>query len=283
MSLQSHDFTRPPRLSPDLKAQVAPWLNRADAIFSESILALGSKVHSQSLDQNTAWPLETLGQWTGKPLGFRLLLAGDPTILAMPNRLAQCFVAELLGDSLPTEVAERDLSAVELDLCELVVKTALASLMEAWIGELPLKLELQDREPNLRRSKLFRPSDPLVVCRSSLTVQSQEHLWSWLVRLETLQELFGTEQQTVVTTLSAPQRHQMESLVRVMKLPLTVTLGKVQLTAPQLAELQVGDVVFLHQRTTEPVKAFISGRPVFLGWPGQTAGKQAFQIEAELA
>jgi flagellar motor switch protein FliM len=75
----------------------------------------------------------------------------------------------------------------------------------------------------------------------------------------------------------------MESLVRGMKLPLTVHLGQVQLTAPQLAELRIGDVVVLHQRTTEPLRAFVSGRPAFLGWPGQMAGKQAFQIEADLA
>jgi flagellar motor switch protein FliM len=79
------------------------------------------------------------------------------------------------------------------------------------------------------------------------------------------------------------QRQQVESLVRGMKLPLTVKLGHVQLTPSQLAELQVGDVVVLHQRTSQPLKAFISGRPAFLGWPGQLAGKQAFQIEADLA
>ena len=283
MTLPTHDFTRPSRLPLDLKAQSAPWLKRANAIFAESISTMGLTLQSQFLDQSTAWPLETLDEWTGKPLGFRLFLAGSPTILAMPNRLAQSLVCGLLGESQPSEFAERDLSHVEIRLCEMTVATLLNSLLEAWIGEVPLTLELREREPNLRRSKLFRPNDPIVVCRSSVKIHESEFLWSWLIRLETVQELFGTQQPIPVSVPSVPQRQQMESVMRRMTLPLTVKLGQVQLTAPQLSELQIGDVVVLHQRTSAPLKAFVSGRPAFLGWPGQIDGKQAFQIEADLA
>ncbi len=283
MTLQTHDFTRPLRLPPDLKARLVYWLNRANAIFAESMGTLGLTLQAQALDQHTAWPAETLDSWTGKPLGYRMFLAGDPTILALPNRLAQSLAAGLLGDSLPSEMSERALSPVESNLCELTVKTFISSLIEAWSGESSPTIELRDREPNLRRSKTFRPNEPLVVCRSSVNVLGSEQLWSWLVRVETMLELFGTVPSGPVVTPSAPQRHQMESLVRGMKLPLTVKLGRVQLTAPQLADLQVGDVIVLHQRTTEPLKAFVSGRPAFLGWPGQIAGKQAFRIESELA
>lgn len=283
MSLQTHDFTRPLRLPPDPKSRLVCWLNRANAIFTESMGTLGPTLQAQALDQNTAWPAETLDSWTGKPLGFRMFLAGHPTILALPNRLAQILAAGLLGDSLPTEMSERELSPVEFNLCELTVNLFISSLTEAWIGESSPTIELRDREPNLRRSKTFRPNEPLVVCRSSVNVLGSEHLWSWLVGMETMLELFGAVPSGPVSTPSAPQRQQMESLVRGMKLPLTVKLGQAQLTAPQLAELQIGDVVVLHQRTTEPLKAFVSGRPAFLGWPGQIAGKQAFQIESDLA
>lgn len=283
MTLQAHDFTRPLRLQADLKSRLVSWLNRANAIFAESMGTLGLTLQAQALDQNTAWPAETLDSWTGKPLGFRMFLAGCPTILALPNRLAQSLAAGLLGDSLATELSERELSPVEINLCELTVKTFIGSLTEAWIGESSPTVELRDREPNLRRSKTFRPKEALVVCRFSMNVLGCEHLWSWLVRMETILELFGAVPSGPVSTPSALQRQQMESLVRGMKLPLTVKLGQVQLTAPQLAELQIGDVVVLHQRITEPLKAFVSGWPAFLGWPGQIAGKQAFQIESELA
>lgn len=283
MSAQPHDFTRAPRLPPDVKSRLGPWLNRANSIFSELLLPLGMSLQALSLDQNTRWPLEALDEWTGKPLGIRAILNGRSTILAVPNRLARSLVAALLGDSAPQDGAERDLSPVETSLCELVLATFVDSLREAWSGERTLTVELSEIEPNLRRSKVFRPSDPLVVCRSTVNVLGKEHLWSWLVGLETLFDLFGAEVASRVNAPSDMQRQQIASLVQRMMLSMTVKLGQASLTAPQLAELQVGDVVMLNQRTSDPLRAFLSGSPAFLGWPGRLGEKQAFQIEADLA
>lgn len=283
MAIQTHDFTCPPRLPPEVKTRLANWMDRSHAIFVESIATLGPSVSVKSLGIATEWPLPALELWTGKPVGFRLILAGHSTIFALPNQLAQSLAAGLLGDSLPSDLPERELSPIEITLCELAIKTLICSLVEAWIGESSLTVELRDREPNLRRSKTFRPSEALVVCRSSVSVFGNEHAWAWMVPMETMLELFESEPSGPVSTPNAPQRQQMESVVRGMKLPLTVKLGRAQLTTSQLAELQIGDVVLLNQRTTEPLKAFVSGRPAFLGWPGQLAGNQAFQIEAELA
>lgn len=283
MSVSPHDFTRPPRLPPGVKALLADWLKRGLANFEESLTVFGIPVQSKPLVTNSVWPLETFKQWTGKPVAFHLSIRGAPSILAMPNRLAQSLAAGLLGDSLPDDLTERELTSVELDLCELVAKTFLASLIEAWTEETPLDFVLRGRETNLRRCKLFRPNEPIKSCQNSLAVSGHEHLWSWMVRLETLSDLFGEERSTPPVEAAAQQRRQMESVVRGLTLPLSVKLGHAQLTAPQLAELRVGDVVVLNQRTTEPLKAMLSGRPAFLGWPGRIDEKQAFQIEAELA
>ena len=70
---------------------------------ADSSASLKLTLQAQSVDQSTARPLETLDTWTGKPLAFRVYLAGSPTILALPNRLAQSLVIGMLGDSLPDE------------------------------------------------------------------------------------------------------------------------------------------------------------------------------------
>lgn len=283
MSPQSYDFTRPPRLPSALKAQLVPWLQRANAIFAESLAAMGLSIQAQSLDQTTGWPLETLDQWLGKPIGLRVAVANNPTILALPNRLAQSLVALFLGDSPPTDASERELTPIELSLCELAAEMFVSSLREAWLGEAPVILEVREREPNLRRSKVFRPQEPLVICRSLVKVGDVEQFWSWLVPLELLQDLFGTEVTPRVAAPTETAQRQMESLVRGMTLPLVVKLGHAELTAPQLSELQIGDVVVLRQRTTEPLQASLAGNPAFLGWPGRIGNKQAFQIEAEVS
>lgn len=283
MSPQTYDFTRPPQLPTENKTRLATWLNRSHAIFAESLGEMGLSLSIQLLDQTTVWPLPTLEALTGKAIGFRMDVGGSPTILVLPNTLAQSLAAGLLGDSLAAELSERDLSAVESRLVELAVTTFVGSLKEAWLDESAIALSLRDRESNLRRSKLFRPNDPLVLSRSKLTISGVDHHWSWLFRLESLLQLFGVTEDAKVPAPNVSQRRQMETLVRDMNLSMTVHLGHAQLSPAQLRALQVGDVVVLHQRTTEPLKALISGKPAFLGWPGQIGNQQAFQIETELA
>ncbi len=282
MNPLAHDFTKPPRLPPDVTSRLVPWLNRAHSVFAELLVAVGMRVESRWLDCNTGWPLPTMEEWAGKPLAFRVFLDEKPTVIAMPNQLAQVLAGSLLGEAIGSDIAERSLSPVEISLCEMVVKTFLTSLGEAWIDESKVELEQRGIEMNLRRSRIFRPTDQLLLCRSAIRVGDSEHLWTWMMQLETLLELFISEAKAVALPPTEVNRREMESLVREMTLPLVVNLGQVRLSTPQLAELQVGDVVMLDQRTGEPMKAFISGEPAFVGWPGQVGNKQAFQVEAEL-
>ncbi len=283
MSPQTYDFTRPPRLPTEIKTRMASWLHRSHGIFAESLGELGLPLTTKLLDQSTVWPLATLEGLTGKPVGIRIDVDGSPTILVLPNLLAQSMVAGLLGDSVTAEAVERDLSAVENNLLKLAVETFVSSLREAWLDESVITLAVRDRETNLRRSKVFRPTESLVQCRSTVTVMGTEHIWSWLLRLESLLDIFGTDLESKAPAPNESQRRKMETVVRDMNLSVTVHLGHAQLSPAQLRSLQVGDVVVLHQRTSEPLKALIAGKPAFLGWPGQIGNRQAFQIESELA
>ena len=98
MSPQLHDFTRTPRLPPDVKTRLVPWLQRANAVFAESLLKIGLSVQTRPFDHDTGWPLEVLNEWTGKPVSFRAFTSGSPTIIAFPNPMAQQLVAALVGD-----------------------------------------------------------------------------------------------------------------------------------------------------------------------------------------
>lgn len=282
MNLVPHDFTKPPQLPPGIRSRLRPWLNRAHSLFAELMLPLGISVESRWLDCNTGWPLDTLENWIGKPLSFRVFINEAPSIIALPNRLAQALAGAMLGEKVSSEADERLLSSTESRLCDLVIATFLNGLREAWIDEAAVLLEMRGMEPNLRRSKIFRPNDPLVLCRSSLKVGESEHLWTWLIRLDSLNGLFDEEAVATTQVPSESVKRQMESLVRSMTVPLVVKLGSVRLSTPQLSELQVGDLVVLDQSTSEPLKASVSGEAAFVGWPGCVGNKQAFQVEAEL-
>ena len=67
-----------------------------------------------------------------------------------------------------------------------------------------------------------------------------------------------------------------------MNTEVAIRLGSVQLSAPQLANLRVGDLVVLDQRVSDPLQATIANEPRFWGWPGQVGQRQAYVIDSEV-
>lgn len=284
MTTQPHDFSRPSPLQPDLKARLVTWLNRANTVLGEALIALDVQVEIRLKDCSTAWPLNTLSMWAGKPVAYRATMERDGTTskLVISNPLAQGLIGCLLGDVPEQLPNERELTRGECSVCEYLVETIFTSLGEAWVGDGPLKFQVGDRSPNLRRSRLFKPKDSIVVCRWSVKGPFGEDEWSWLAPYQSLLQLLGKECEPRSTSPDLRTRQQLESLVREMPSEVVVRLGGVPLTAQQVSNLQVGDVIVLDQRVNDPLEAYVSGKLSYVGWPGLLGNRQAFQIGSEI-
>jgi flagellar motor switch protein FliM len=285
MSIQSHDFSRPPRLHPDHKAKLSQWLGQANLLLVEMLSKMSLPIEIQLEDCFTDWPLNFVRTWSERSLAYQVNLAGTDarSIFAIPNSIAQVLIGHLLGDQ-PTEMPiERDLTPSESSVGEFLISALLGSMTEAWSGETAIELQRGDRETNLRRTKTFKSTDPIAICHSTIRVAAGTTTWSWMLSYEYLTALFGTTERTRAASQDASTRGQLETLVRGMTTEVEIRLGGVQLTAPQLAKLQVGDLVVLDQRVSEPLRASIGDEPRYLGWPGQVGNRQAYVIESELS
>ncbi len=282
MTIQPHDFSRPPSLHPETRAKLVQWLTRANAQLAEVIAGYALQVEIRFDDCFTAWPTDEMLQWSEKALGFRVKLpdTSSLSLVALPNPLAQILVGTLLGDQAEEWPEEREMTPSEQSVGEFVVSTIMANLIDTWSGDTAVDLKVVDRESNLRRTKMFKPKEPFIVCRSTMTTPLGSGQWCWMLPHEFLSKLFGAVRGTSMAS-EAATRQQLESLARDMTTQVTIRLGGVQLSAPQLAELRVGDLVVLNQKTTEPLRAIVSGKPRFLGWPGRVGNRQAFEISSE--
>ena len=284
MTITVHDFTKPPPLAPNLRAQLAQWLGRANALLVEMLAGMSVPVEVRFEDSSTLFPSESLSQWTDKAVAFQVSLVGadTPSLIALPNPLVQDLVNRILGDQPTTQPVERDLTPAELAIAELLVETVLKSLLEAWQAESSVNLNVGALEPNLRRTKLFRPTEPMIVCRSLIRTPLGDSHWSWLLTNDFLARMFGLPVRMQRPAGDQSNRRHLERLIRGMRAEVEVRLGCVQLTGPQLTTLRVGDVVVLDQRVSEPLSASVRGEPKFLGWAGRVGNRQAFEIESEV-
>lgn len=285
MTLSAHDFTRPPRLHPDHQSKLTLWLRQASSFLAEVFTGLSLPTTVRFESCTTDWPVDSLKNWPDQTLAYQVTLAGceSPSIMAIPNPLAVSMIGSLLGEAITELPAERDLSAGEASVGEFLVATILGGLMEAWADETRgIRLQTADREPLLRRSKTFKPSEPIAVCRLSMETVAGAAQCCWMLPLEFVQALFGATQRSRNAVPDASTRVQLESLVRGMHTEVAVRLGSVQLSTPQLANLRVGDLVVLDQRVSDPLQATIGNEPRYLGWPGQVGERQAYLIDTEV-
>jgi flagellar motor switch protein FliM len=233
-------------------------------------------------DCTTAWPTKFLPEWSEKTVAFRVKLANlaSFSVIAIPNPLAQVMICGLMGEQVDKWPEERDLTSAEQSVGELFVGTIVTSMIESWLSDDRLNLRMIEPEPNLRRTKIFKIKEPVVACRSTLTTPVGAGPWTWILPHEFLTHLFGAVRKDDAAT-KASTRQQLEALAREMTSQITVRLGGVQLSAPQVAALRVGDLVVLNQKTTDPLRATVSGRLKYFGFPGRVGNRQAFEIAAE--
>ena len=282
MTIQTHDFSRPPSLRPEARANLAEWLTRSNVLLAEVIAGLAVKVEIQLEDSVTAWPTIALQEWSENAIAFRVQLADviPASILAIPNPLAQVLIGAMMGETGDEWPSERDLTPAELSVAEVFFSNITSTLIEGWTSDAALDLRIIDRELNLRKTKVFKFREPLIVCRSTIGTPLGSAQWCWMMPHDFLTRLFGSPR-AAESVANGSSRQQLESMARDMSTQLSIRLGKVQLSAVQLSELQVGDLVVLNQKTTEPLKAMVSGKPRFLGWPGRVGNRQAFEIVSD--
>ena len=283
MTVTAYDFTRPPPLAPDLRAKLAQWLGRANVLLAETLAGMGVSVEFRFVDISTEMPAGWLQKWSEKDLAIQVIQdeATDPSLIAMPNALAQELVGRILGDHPDKQPDPRELTAAESCIAEFLIETVVRSLKETWQGDTAIDLAIGSTEANLRRTRIFRPTEPMLVCRSIAKTPLGEFPWCWLLNNEFLARMLGLTPSTSPAG-KPPSRQHLEGLVRAMRAEVEVRLGTVQLSGPQLARLRVGDVVVLDQRVSDPLRASIHGEPKFRGWAGRVGNRQAFELESEV-
>lgn len=284
MTVTAHDFTRPLQLAPTLRAKLTQWLGRAVTLSMEQLNGMSVPVEMSIESCTTAFPFDSLSQWSEKSLAYQVSLDGidSNALIAIPNPLIQEVVGRMLGEQPTTQAAERDLTPAESSVAQFVVETLVKNLNEGWPGDSPLDLTVRDVEPNLRRTRQFRPTEAIIECRNQVKTALGTSYWSWFVSIDFLYFIFGLPPRSQRPSKVHSSRQLLESLIRSMQTELVIQLGSVQLSGPQLAALRVGDLVVLDQRVSEPLRATVRGEPKFLGWAGRIGDRQAFEVESEI-
>jgi flagellar motor switch protein FliM len=171
------------------------------------------------------------------------------------------------------KVEGREFTAIENNIIRRVVLNALADLEKAWRGLIELKMEYQRSEVNPQFVYIVSPTDVVVAVNFEIEVEYSSGLITLCIPYATLEPLREKLQ-------AGFQSEQMEVDKRLLQaeVDLVVELGNTQISAGDVADFQIGDVIPLEQYAADPVRIFVEGVLKYDGYAGVYRGSQAVQI-----
>jgi flagellar motor switch protein FliM len=203
------------------------------------------------------------------PLLERLMLDVEPAILYP-------MIDRMLGGGREEEPPpNRPLSDIELCVAARIVRRFLQECSHAWQEVADLKLDVLQVENNPRLLRIL-PADELVVLSSfEIAIGELRGLARFCLPCRALEQVGD---KLVPDDLARANRSVSESIAE-----LRVTLAATQITAAELADLRVGDIIATETEVSSPAVVSIDGERCFQAKPGAYQGRKAVCLAEAIA
>lgn len=288
-----YDFKRPERVS---KEQMRAFQALHEGFSREFGAALSSmlraivEVKLISVDQLTysefVFSLEN-------PTCFNLLWSAGLDghfILDLSPSIVFPIVDRLLGGGKDggTEYPSRPLTEIELHLASRITNLSIQALENAWDNICQLKLRVQQVESNPQLVQIVPPNEVIVLISFELTMGDVRGIMNLCIPFNTIEPLSGKLSSDSWSAyqkkaLDPEQLRHLESGIRRAPVELVVHLAATHVTARELAQLSVGDVILTENDVRHGAKVVVEGRPMFQAFPGTLKGRKAIRVGVNLA
>jgi flagellar motor switch protein FliM len=287
-----YDFKRPERVSKDqMRAFQAmhEGFSREFGAAMSAMLRTIVEVKLISVDQLTysefVFSLEN-------PTCFNLLrsegLEGH-LILDLNPSIVFPIVDRLLGGGKFTggNLPRRPLTDIENRLASRITELAIASLANSWRKLCDLKLRVTQVESNPQLVQIVPPNEVIVLISFELTMGDIRGIVNLCIPYNTIEPLAGklsanTWSSYTQKQLEPRQRLQLEAGVQSAAVEMVVRLATTRISAGELLDLDVGDVIMTEQDVKSPLQVLVEGRAKFIASAGLLKGHKAVKIDGQL-
>jgi len=283
-----YDFKRPERVSKEqmraFQAMHEGFGREFGAVLS-SMLRTIVEVKLISVDQLTysefVFSLEN-------PTCFNLLHADGldgNIILDLNPSIIFPIVDRLLGGgkSLKHTLPGRPLTGIELRLVSRITDLAMRGLEKSWSSICNLKLKRLQVESNPQLVQIVPPNEVIVLISFELTMGEMRGIMNLCIPFNTIEPLSGklsSDTWSAYTKRVADPRQQLnlETGVSLASVEMVVRLAETHLTASEVMNLSVGDVIMTEKSCRDGLQVVVENRPLFTAYPGLYKGHKAVRI-----
>ncbi|MEX2286809.1 MAG: flagellar motor switch protein FliM [Planctomycetaceae bacterium] len=218
-----------------------------------------------------------------KGLNGHLILDVNPSIIfPMVDRLLGG------GKAHKQAVPARPLTDIEFKLVSRITNLAMRGFEKAWRNVCDLQLEVTQVESNPQRAQIVALDEDVVVIRFEITLGESRGLMNLCIPLATIESLAGKLSpdtwSAYANRLPDPQQmRNLETSPQQAGVNMVVQLGETRLSATEVMNLAVGDIIMTEHATSQGLQVLIEGRVLFDGLAGVFKGHKAIRIRQTMA
>jgi len=208
-------------------------------------------------------------------------------LLVLEPKLVFTMVENFLGGTgaRNVRIEGRDFTAIEQRLIRRVVNLLLGDLEKAWYSLQPLKVQYVRSEINPQFAKICQPEDVVIISRYEVDMDRPVGTITVCIPMSNLESV----KSKLLTTFQREQSEEDISIKRILSdninnipVDFVVELGQANISAGEIVELAVGDIIQLEHRTDDLLPVFIAGERKYMGTPGVHRGNNAVLIKKKV-
>jgi len=281
-SVQAFDPRSVRGLPPNSRRLVERWLagcaSRTTEVFSE--LNVGAALSFTSLASHSA--TDAMASLSDPDIGavFAIAKSGHTSLLSMPQHVLLALLYGMIGVRAAEWPAGKPLSTIEESLAEMLFERIRREWSEAWPQRDPIPFAYRKCVNRSSRSRVFDPGQRLLVASFEVKLPCGEATIQWLASLDDVEALASPQAPPAAARPANELR--IADVAPLVPLPMSVELGRVQLSLAEAESLQCGDVLVLDQTVRASLVARVAGLPKYRGRPGRIGSRVCFAIESLL-
>lgn len=287
--VRPYDFRRPIKFSKE-------YINTLYMIFENfskitenlltSQLRSNTKISLGEIDQISydefikSIPKRTLlGMFRTKPLGGIQILEVNPEFCVKAIDL-MCGGPEGYSSKIPED--KEGFTQIELGLLEEIVLSTLRSFEAAWADVIEVETELDSLETNPQLLQNMSPNEPVILISFVIEVVDTRSFMNICIPYVSFENILDKLSMKNWFDFDKEVNDDSQEIIkgRIMssEVNLEVILGDINITVDDFVNLEIGDILQLSTKTTEPLKMYVEDKLHYLVKPGQTNSRLAVQV-----
>ena len=204
-------------------------------------------------------------------------------ILDLSSSIGYAMIDRILGGTGNTISKTREFTDIEITLLSKIMENVVERLEEPWRQVCEIKPRLDKLETNSQFAQIMSPNEMVALVTLSIKVGDVEGLMNFCIPYIVIEPIVGNLNtkhwfSTVDENQGEQYRPFVESNLQDANIPISVIVGKTNITVDEFINIQVGDVIPLDSYVTSDFKVKIGDLTKFYAKPGVNKGKNAIQI-----